>query len=719
MALTGVVCSRQPDVPKRQVSAVSGANPSLAWGEQPDETTEFQCQVSKLCKQQLEHHAFVEQLLSKHFERIESSLRCAGFQKIPAEEEIEQAASIANPQRKPSTIDASDVPQRKSPLDDKKQIAFIASEVPPSLLVSSVDGVVPGPEMSPPPLVSEPDEACRKPGAEISAPSLVSEPDEAFATACHNEQTGRVNNAASHDSKEDSAADEDSYDGSKQGDVDLEPLRQMEGELRRLGPSLTSSKKKCWLQRTCHAIMHNKVCEISVTAMICLSSLSAGIQSDWRIQHLDDELPLAFRIIDLCFTAVFSTELIMRSIDEGWRFLSIYNKAIGWNLFDSVVVLAALLDELSSVLPNVKALRTLRVLRLARILRVLRVMRFFRDLRNMIAGIIGSLQSLVWCLLLLFMMMFMYSLLLLQLLGDGGLLGNEKDEQRRLEAVKHFGSLMRCMYTLCLSITGGVEWGDQGGLLLELSPLLGCVHILFMCFCILCVLNIVTSVFVEKAGAFTKADIDSLLMEDVSNREKFLSDMREIFSKKRRNSQMSGDDDDLPELLELDEQQFVSYIEDKRVQAYFKKIGLHVEKENAQALFKMIDLDESGTVGLEEFVDGCSQFVGNARQLDIARLRHDNRLIMQHIAKLSILLVDVDQPKKARLFADDNDVMPKRTAQPNRRQTLVHRPSPGSKRISDDSVDVPKPSSEHKAGAEQVPKLSNRKSAQISPAEPD
>lgn len=250
----------------------------------------------------------------------------------------------------------------------------------------------------------------------------------------------------------------------------------------------------------------------------------------------------------------------------------------------------------------------------------------------MIAGILGSMQSLCWCILLMFILMFMYSLVVLQVISDD-LLSSDIDDDQKDRILLDFGSLQRCLYTLCLSITGGVNWGIQSGALIALNSALGLLHILFMYFCILCVLNVVTSVFVDKASQFTKADVDSLLMDEMSQRENWIGEMRALFQQAEKEDE--DEDDDEAKLVKLNEDEFLVYIEDKRVQAYFRRVGLHVEKENAKALFRMIDLDDSGTVGLEEFVDGCSQFVGNARQLDIARLRHENRVISQQLVSMA------------------------------------------------------------------------------------
>merc|ERR1719436_2405609 len=122
--------------------------------------------------------------------------------------------------------------------------------------------------------------------------------------------------------------------------------------------------------------------------------------------------------------------------------------------------------------------------------------------------------------------------------------------------------------------------------------MMGVLFAIYIAFSVLCVLNIVTGVFVENANQITKSDADTMVMEELAAREKWLSEMRRCFQKADKDG--SG---------ALNMEEFVKYSQDENVQAYFRKIGLNVESGNAQALFKLIDLNGNGTIELEEFVE--------------------------------------------------------------------------------------------------------------------
>jgi hypothetical protein len=85
-----------------------------------------------------------------------------------------------------------------------------------------------------------------------------------------------------------------------------------------------------------------------------------------------------------------------------------------WNIFDTVVVSSALIEEFLTASSNVTAIRVLRILRLVRVLRIFRTFRMFKDLRSMVKGIFTSLISLVWAIALLIIMFFVVGIFITQ-----------------------------------------------------------------------------------------------------------------------------------------------------------------------------------------------------------------------------------------------------------------------------------------------------------------
>merc|ERR1719195_2312335 len=112
-------------------------------------------------------------------------------------------------------------------------------------------------------------------------------------------------------------------------------------------------------------------------------------------------------------------------------------------------------------------------------------------------------------------------------------------------------------------------------------------------------------------------------------REKYISEMRELFIEMDRDS--SG-------TVSLDEIQ--SYLQDPRVQSYFQALGL--DTKDTERLFKLIDDDESGDVDVDEFLEGCLRLKGQARSIDLHALMHECRKLEREMHAL----MDVDNVER-------------------------------------------------------------------------
>merc|ERR1711971_990026 len=55
-----------------------------------------------------------------------------------------------------------------------------------------------------------------------------------------------------------------------------------------------------------------------------------------------------------------------------------------------------------------------------------------------------------------------------------------------------------------------------------------------------------------------------------------------------------------------------------------KKLFKQMDDDNAGTLFSLLDMDQSGVVEVEEFVEGCCRLRGVARSIDLHRLSKEN-----------------------------------------------------------------------------------------------
>merc|ERR1711972_113952 len=61
---------------------------------------------------------------------------------------------------------------------------------------------------------------------------------------------------------------------------------------------------------------------------------------------------------------------------------------------------------------------------------------------------------------------------------------------------------------------------------------------------------------------------------------------------------------------------------------------LELETSEAEGLFHLLDVDESGEVGIEEFIMGCMRLKGTAKSIDLATLLYENKRVHTVINKV-------------------------------------------------------------------------------------
>lgn len=352
--------------------------------------------------------------------------------------------------------------------------------------------------------------------------------------------------------------------------------------------------------------------------IIIMNAIFLGMQTDYISRNLDTDTPSYFRISEIAFCVIFTLELTLRII--AYRSDLFYMPSWKWNVFDCFLVVMQVSEEVLAVVAqlseqedgqdttsNFGALRVLRVLRLVRIIRLVRVMHLIGELRILVVSIFNSLRSLLWTLLLLFIIMYIVGVYFCQVVSDH-LMANGDDVQRVPELQDYYGSLPRAVTSLFQAIAGGISWRLIVRPLQEnISPWLVLPVCAYVAFAVLALLNIITGVFVENSMKSAKKDDDMLLL--TQSRHLFLDHC--------------NDDG------EISWETFQDSLENPMMQNYFRAVDLSIDE--AQLLFTLIDIDESGSLTPDEFVNGCLRLRGNSRALDLA-------VLMRELARTKVQL---------------------------------------------------------------------------------
>ncbi|XP_038565586.1 sodium channel protein type 4 subunit alpha B isoform X2 [Micropterus salmoides] len=143
--------------------------------------------------------------------------------------------------------------------------------------------------------------------------------------------------------------------------------------------------------------------DIFIMVLICLNMVTMMVETDDQSEEMENILYWA----NLVFIIIFTSECTLKLIALRHHYF-----AVGWNIFDFVVVILSIVGLLlADIIEKYFVSPTLfRVIRLARIGRVLRLIRGAKGIRTLLFALMMSLPALFNIGLLLFLIMFIFSI---------------------------------------------------------------------------------------------------------------------------------------------------------------------------------------------------------------------------------------------------------------------------------------------------------------------
>ncbi|XP_078017902.1 sodium channel protein type 4 subunit alpha B isoform X2 [Epinephelus lanceolatus] len=143
--------------------------------------------------------------------------------------------------------------------------------------------------------------------------------------------------------------------------------------------------------------------DIFIMVLICLNMVTMMVETDEQSQ----EKEIILYWVNLVFIIIFTSECVLKLTALRQHYF-----AVGWNIFDFVVVILSIVGLLlADIIEKYFVSPTLfRVIRLARIGRVLRLIRGAKGIRTLLFALMMSLPALFNIGLLLFLIMFIFSI---------------------------------------------------------------------------------------------------------------------------------------------------------------------------------------------------------------------------------------------------------------------------------------------------------------------
>lgn len=371
--------------------------------------------------------------------------------------------------------------------------------------------------------------------------------------------------------------------------------------------SLGKKHLNCTLLRS---VVVSRCFAITICALILSNACFIAVSTDYTIRNAFDEydkLPGApvetpdwMKFGDAVFIVAFIVELLVRILALEGEFL--VGPAWPWNIFDALLTISSCL-ELALIAVNLD-LSYIRVLRLARIARSFRVFHLLkwaslvRSLRLMLFAIVKSVVPFVWAVLVLFLIIFVFAVVL-----SNGVTNYVRDVGAgtgHVEDLKEaFGSMPRMVLTLFLSISGGRDWWEVLDLFSQLPTVYSAFFLFFMLVLVLAVLNIITGIFVKEAMDMAHLDRDLQMQLELEENRFFLKKLKLLFE--RIDADGGG-------TMSLEE--FEAHMESDELRVLFSLLGLDVQ--DAVSFFKVLDVEGSNELQIEDFVMGCMRHKGNS-----------------------------------------------------------------------------------------------------------
>jgi len=357
-----------------------------------------------------------------------------------------------------------------------------------------------------------------------------------------------------------------------------------------------------------------------VTVLILLNGFMLGLQTDFAARHDSHDEPVEFEVIEILFATLFTGELAMRLYAYRCAFFTVQDRY--WNIFDLSIVLFQLIELLLQVIAVGLgfSFNLLRILRLVRVIRVARALRLIGELKTITSSIAGSMKALFWTGVLLFLIIYVVAVAITQLVVVARIRSQEDGESVPPELVEYWGDLPRSVFSLFMSITGGVDWDAVVRPLMEnVGTFMAVFYAAYITFTLLAMLNVVTGVFIEN------------VMKEQENE-----------SVARQSTQANA----LFRMLDHDGdgtitwEEFERNLGTKEMEQLFKTIDVDIDR--ARTFFDLLDLDESGTVTIDEFIDGCLRIWTPTKGFDLRMLRADLNRLARYLYARDIQMQQLD-----------------------------------------------------------------------------
>jgi voltage-gated sodium channel len=374
------------------------------------------------------------------------------------------------------------------------------------------------------------------------------------------------------------------------------------------------------LRRLAYSIEHNLCFDIAIGLMILLNQVFIGMEAQYRIDNVDASWIFW---VESAFLVVFIVEALIRLAAHGrsnfsssWFWLDIFLVGTG-------VVFTWILEPMKRIvdideIPLANQVLILRTLRVIRMVRAFRLMQQVRELWQLCGGLLRSARTMAAVSILLVVAIFMFSCLGIDLITYSDKL--KANEETRAIVANHFQSLPTFMLTL-------VQFANADSIASIYFPLCRQEPLLILYFAsvwlvvTIVMMNLVTAIIVENALSKGREDEHDRASELRQTVKRIIPDIMAVFDK------IDTDGSGSVTMAE------VAAVANSGELILPSSIHKYVEPDRLLDLLTSFDMDGSGEIDRQEFVDGVVWLVISDVPMEthhiLVLLKQCNELLLQ------------------------------------------------------------------------------------------
>eukprot|EP00927_Polykrikos_kofoidii_P066156 TRINITY_DN61803_c0_g1_i1.p1 TRINITY_DN61803_c0_g1~~TRINITY_DN61803_c0_g1_i1.p1 ORF type:complete len:761 (-),score=125.87 TRINITY_DN61803_c0_g1_i1:205-2388(-) len=380
------------------------------------------------------------------------------------------------------------------------------------------------------------------------------------------------------------------------------------------------------------AVLESSSFDVVIAIIIVLNSVLVGVEQSLRNQGKGEEI---CQMIEHFFLSTYVAELLLRVYVKGlvclkdpWVAFDASLVAIG--ISSSWIIMPIVGD--SEIAREIGLLMVLRIARLLRLARALRMLASFRDLWMLVRSLLNSATTMLHVMVLLLIILYTFSCLSMEIITDNSRMSRMEPEYVEFQEVvsTHFADLPQTLLTLTQFIT----LDSLGEIYRPLVKADWKLSIFFMALILvvsIVAMNIVTAVIVNSAVEQAMEDKDLRKAQDQLRKKRMLRDLQSLFDRL---------DEDNSGVLTRDE---VAYMDPEDQELLSSLSGSCDPTE----LFDSLDVNGSGGVRVEEFIDGVWQNAISSAPVEIKRIDKQMSLLRKEISSDRLwtrkVLVDINR----------------------------------------------------------------------------